>query len=149
MRKKYVNTKTKSENIYRKIPNIGPWFIRIEVYTLNIIKCMEESTIKAVCAKKLKGVIRLCGLLTTHPDCKPMGLYPGGLKSRINFALEAEWAFIRDFTVVFNLAVIIFVSMIFLTRNFFLLVKSNFLFTIDWSKEKPTITYVHFTWCNN
>ena len=40
--------------------------------------------------------------------------------------------------------------MIFLTRNIvFFLVKSNFLFTIDWSEEKPTITYVHVTWCNN
>ena len=29
-----------------------------------------------------------------------MGLYPGGLKRGINFALEPEWAFIRDFTVI-------------------------------------------------
>ena len=32
--------------------------------------------------------LRLCGLLTTHLDYKPMGLKPGGPKSGINFALE-------------------------------------------------------------
>ena len=37
--------------------------------------------------------LRLCGLLTTHPDFKSIDLYPRRLKSGINFALEPEWAY--------------------------------------------------------
>ena len=37
---------------------------------------------------------RLGGLSATHPDYKPLGLYPGVLKSGINFALEPERAYI-------------------------------------------------------
>ena len=36
-----------------------------------------------------------CGFLTIHSDYKSMGLYPGGLKTGIDFASESEWAYIR------------------------------------------------------
>ena len=80
---------------------------------------MEKSIKKAVCAKKIKGIndfLILCSFLyfinisterrlkdcfsltlwslTTHPDFKPIDLYPCGLKRGINFALEPEWAYI-------------------------------------------------------
>ena len=47
--------------------------------------------------KALKRLLffRLCELLTTHHDFKPMDLYPCGLKSGIIFSLEPGWACIR------------------------------------------------------
>ena len=35
----------------------------------------------------------LYGLLTTHSNYNPMGLYPGELKSTIHFTLGPAWAY--------------------------------------------------------
>ena len=40
------------------------------------------------------ALLRICDLLKTHPDFKPMDLYLRGLKSGINLALEPEWTYI-------------------------------------------------------
>ena len=83
---------------------------------------MKESTKKAICAKKLKELnifFNTLQLSTLHKNINKkilerllffdsvcfsqhilkLGLYPGGVKSGMNFTLEPEWAFIRDFTV--------------------------------------------------
>ena len=55
-------------------------------YTLHIYK--QKGAYKI-------ALLRLCDLLITHSDFKPMDLYLRELKSGINFALEPEWAYIR------------------------------------------------------
>lgn len=82
---------------------------------------MEELNKKANCAKKIKdtkssffntlllsilyrnknrkGLKRFfffdsCGLLTTHSEYKPIGLYSRGLKSGINSELGSKWPYI-------------------------------------------------------
>ena len=80
-------------------------------------------------------LLRLCGLLTTHLDYRPIGLYPGGLKSQLNFALENQsrpifgWAYIRVgfysgfYSMLFELEVLEIFNRAFFIKNH--LVKNN------------------------
>ena len=85
-----TNVKLKNTNLHLKLltGKLKKKILYTLYFILYFIEIWKERRLKD-CSSST------CDLLITHPDFKPMELYPCRLKSGINFGLEPEWVYIR------------------------------------------------------